>query len=280
MSEDNKLTVEAKPTITSVERCLEILLMLAGSRVGLRLAEVATKLGSDRANAQRILSTMEERGFVFRDQESNRYKLTFLVTSLGFRHLEAAGVSEWAQPTLDGLAAETHDLVRLAVGEPDKLRWIACAQGSADTLIVDPVQGKEVPLHATANGKAWLAQFPEEDAIKLVLRQGFQPRTHKTITTVDALRDGLRRVRERGYGTADEEADLGVVAVAVAIVRKGRPLGTISVAAPTSRATVQSLEEFVPQVRRAASVLAETWGPYVDTLIPDIMAVSMVRKSS
>ncbi|MBI5029481.1 MAG: IclR family transcriptional regulator [Chloroflexi bacterium] len=251
--------------------------MLAGNRVGLRLAEVANKLGSDRTNAQRILSTMEERGFVFRDEVSSRYKLTFLVTSLGFRHLEAAGVSEWAQPTLDNLASATRELVRLAAGERDKLRWIACAQGADDTLIVDPVQGKEVPLHATANGKAWLAQFQDEDAIKLVLRQGFHARTPKTITSVDALREELRLVRERGYGTADEEADLGVVAVSVVIVRENRPLGTISVAAPTTRATVKTLEQFVPLVRKAATVLADTWGPYVDTLIPNPVTETVIR---
>ncbi len=261
-------TAERNASVTSVERSLDILLLLAGSRDGLRLAEVAAKIGADRANALRILNTMEEGDFVFRDPVSDRYKLTFLVTSLGFRHLEAAGVGEWAQPILDRLAEESQELVRLAVGETDRLRWIARAQGAERGLVIDPVQGKQVQLHASASGKAWLAQLPEDDAIRLVLRHGFEQYTPKTITTVEMLRAELRLVREMGYGTADEEADPGVVAVAVAIVRNGRPLGTISVAAPTSRATVDTLVQHVPHVKRAAALLAETWGPYVDTLIP------------
>jgi len=262
-------TANGTPSLTSVERSLDILLLLAGSRDGLRPAEIASKIGADRANVFRILNAMEERDFVFRDAVSDRYKLTFLVTSLGFRHLEAAGVGEWAQPILDSLAEETQELVRLAVGETDRLRWVARAQGAErGTVVIDPVQGKQVQLHASASGKAWLAQLPEDDAVRLVLRHGFQQYTPKTITSAEALRAELRLVRERGFGTADEEADLGVIAIAVAIVRNGRPLGTISVAAPTSRVTVNTLIQFVPQAKRAAALLAETWGPYVDTLIP------------
>jgi IclR family transcriptional regulator, acetate operon repressor len=257
-------------TITSVERSLDILQLLAGSRSGLRLAEVATGLGADRANALRILAAMESRGFVFRDRVSERYRLTFRITSLGFRHLEASGVGQWAQPILDQLAGETHELVRLSAAEGDGLLWIGRAQGAETGVVVDPVQGREVPLHATATGKAWLSCLPEDQAIGLVLRQGFEPRTPRTIRSVDELRTELRRVREQGYGTADEEADIGILAVAVAIVSGGRPVGTVSVAAPVLRATLDSVIAFVPRARRAAQLLGETWGPYVSELIPPV----------
>ncbi|GIW10859.1 MAG: IclR family transcriptional regulator [Chloroflexi bacterium] len=252
-----------------MERSLAILDRLAGQRAGLRLVEIAEAVGCDRASALRILTAMEEHGFIFRDPLSERYRLTFRVTALGFRHLEAAGVTQWAQPILDDLAAETRELVRLAAAERDTLRWIGRAQGAASTIIVDPAQGKAVPLHATAAGKAWLALLPEDDAIELVLRQGFHPQTTRTIRTLPELRAELRRTRERGYGTANEEADDGVLAIAVAIVSDGRPVGTVSVAAPTARATLATLERWLPQLRRAADQLAVTWGPYVAELIPE-----------
>lgn len=265
-------TAAAPTTITSVERSLAILALLAGSRGGLRLAEVAVALGADRANALRILSVMEEHGFVFRDLISDRYKLTFRMTALGFRHLEAAGVDQWAQPILDQLAAETEELIRLAAAERDGLRWIARAQGNSSRVIVDPVQGREVPLHATAAGKVWLAQLPADHAVQLVLRQGFVQRTPRTITTVEALRAELRRVRERGFGTVDEEADPGILSIAVAIFSGDRPVGTVSIAAPSLRATIDSLEGHLLLLRRAAALLGETWGPYVAELLPDITA--------
>lgn len=255
-------------SVTSVERSLAILEVLAGNRAGLRLVELAEAIGADRANALRILAAMDERGFVFRDPVSDRYRLTFRVTALGYRQLEAAGVEEWAQPVLNRVAAETQELVRLAAAERNTLHWIARAQGSGGTLIVDPIQGKEVPLHATAAGKAWLALMPENDAIKLVLRQGFTPRTPRTVTTIDGLRAELRVTRERGYGIAVEEADPGILAVAVATVRDGKALGTLSVAAPTTRSTIETLVRWVPPLQRAAGLLAETWGPYVAELIP------------
>lgn len=261
-------TAAGPSSIASVERSLAILALLAGNRAGLRLVEVAAAIDADRANALRVLSVMEEQGFVFRDPVSDRYKLTFRLTALGFRHLEAAGVGQWAQPILDHLAAETQALVRLAVAERDGLRWVARAQGISGAIVVDPVQGKEVPLHATAAGKVWLAQLPEDDAVRLVLRQGFVPQTPQTITTVEDLRNELRRVRERGYGTSEEEADPGVLALAVAIRSDEAAVGTVSVAAPTTRATIAALEQHPPHLRRAAALLGETWGPYVAELIP------------
>lgn len=252
----------------SVERALDVLQLLAGDRHGLRLAEIAARLGADRANALRILGTMERRGFVLRDPISDRYKLTFLVTALGFRHLDAAGVDQWAQPILDELAARTRELVRLTVAEPDGLRWIARAQGANAGLIVDPDQGNEVTLHATASGRAWLACLPEDEALALLARRGLTPLTDRTLTDPEAQREELRRVRERGYGLALQEAVPGILAVAVAIIDDGTPLGTVSVAAPTTRATIETLESWVPEIRRAATRLARMWGPYVVELIP------------
>jgi IclR family acetate operon transcriptional repressor len=258
----------AGSSAVSVGRALDILQILAGDRHGLRLAEVAARLGADRANALRILGTMERRGFVLRDPISERYKLTFLVTSLGYRHLEAAGIDQWAQPILDALATRTRELVRLTVAEPDGLRWIARAQGADAGLIVDPDQGNEVALHATASGKAWLAELPDDRALGLVARRGLASRTGHTITDLERLRDDLARVRERGYGLARQEAEIGIVAIAVAIVRDGQPLGTVSVAAPSTRATPQAIDRWLAELRRAAEQLARLWGPYVSELIP------------
>jgi DNA-binding IclR family transcriptional regulator len=262
----------SQSSITSVDRCLRTLDLLAGNRAGVRIVDVATALRADRANALRILAAMEAAGFVFRDPNSDRFKLTFRMTALGFRHLEATGIGQWAQPILDQLAQETHRLVRLATAEADGLHWVARAQGAEGGVVLDPVQGREVPLHATASGKAWLASLPADEAIRLVLKHGFQRRTERTITSVDQLRRELERVRKLGFGTADEEADPGICAVAVVIVSGGRSVGTVSIAAPTVRANLKSLTDDVPLVQRAATLLGETWGPYVADLIPAVSA--------
>ncbi len=259
---------DGRTAVLSVARALRMLELLASSTHGLRLAEIAASLGADRANALRLLAEMEHGGFVFKDPISDRYKLTFLITALGFRHLEATGLGQWAQPILDRLAEKTREMVRMTVVEEGTLRWIARAQGANSALIIDPDMGNDVVLHTTASGKAWLATLDRADALRLVLRRGLEARTPRSITTAEAFSAELDRTADRGYGLAVEEGDLGVLAIAAPIWTRGNDgrrtaVGTVSVAGPVPRISPEQLETWAEDVTAAARLLGETWGPYV-----------------
>ena len=117
-------------------------------------------------------------------------------------------------------------------------------------------------LHATANGKAFLATLPDAEALRLARRGGFgsvRP-TPQTLREDAALLADLARVRMRGYGLAEQEAELGVTAVAVAIAgADGAALGTVSVAGPSLRLPPARIPELAAALRETASVLASIW---------------------
>jgi DNA-binding IclR family transcriptional regulator len=119
-------------------------------------------------------------------------------------------------------------------------------------------------LHATANGKAWLATMSNEDAVRLALKGGlgkpgrFGPHA---VRTVEALLKEIAATRKRGYGTAVEEAEPGVTAIAVPIRSSadGRVVGTMSIAGPLLRITPARYDEFHQLLRRAADQLGMIW---------------------
>jgi DNA-binding IclR family transcriptional regulator len=117
-------------------------------------------------------------------------------------------------------------------------------------------------LHATANGKAFLATLEDAAALALARRGGFgtvRP-TPRTLRDDAALLADLALVRARGYGLAEEEAELGVTAVAVAITGpEGAALGSVSVAGPSLRLPASLVPELAVALREAASVLASIW---------------------
>ncbi len=119
------------------------------------------------------------------------------------------------------------------------------------------VVGNRVPLHATGSGKALLASLPHQRREALLDRAGLRAHTGKTLVDRAALARALDEARERGYALDDEEYDDGVRCVAVAVGPIGAPIGAISISGPASRLTKQRLVEFVPQMRRAASDLAD-----------------------
>jgi DNA-binding IclR family transcriptional regulator len=230
---------------------------------GVRITDLAAAMGVNRAIPHRILTELCELGYVTQDPDSERYRATLKVGSLGLRQLERASVMEWAQEELARLAAESQELARASVASGVTLRFVAQAQGASASLIVNSPLRPEIALHATASGKAFLSTLKKDEVERIVGRRGMPGFTGETLTRIDALEDDLAKIRSDGYAIVEQEAEEGVSAVAAAIVPPqtidGRAVGAVSVAGPSVRMPIDRLRELAPEVRAAADRLARNW---------------------
>jgi DNA-binding IclR family transcriptional regulator len=185
---------------------------------------------------------------------------------MGFQFLAGTNLSEICQPILDRLAIRTGELARMAVVDQNGLTWVAKAQGAKSGLRYDPDMGRDVVLHATATGKAWLATLPLEDALSVVQARGlsvperFGP---KVVRTLAALKRELEATRKRGFGIAEEEGEPGTAAIAAVIrgssAASSPVVGTVSIAGPVTRLTAERREQFAKDVLAAAQELSTVW---------------------
>jgi DNA-binding IclR family transcriptional regulator len=251
---------------TNIGRTMRTLELLAGEPRGLRVTDLANALGVNRAIPHRILADLAELGYVVQDPRTERYRVGFKLGSLGLRQLETAGTIRWAQDELDRLAAETRELVRLAVASGDALRWVAKSQGSASALTLDGVSGAEVLLHATASGKAWLSTLPDELVAELLSAHALRAQTGRTATDPAAVLREVAMARDQGFALVEEEMEVGVSAIAVAIVppeaTDGRAVATISIAGPAARLDHARLVGHGPALTEVAERLASQWHTY------------------
>jgi IclR family acetate operon transcriptional repressor len=255
----------------AVDRCVSLIEALVEESGGLSLVDLAARLEMPNSAVHRTLATLASRGYVRQDAATQAYALTLRLSTLGFRLLDARHLPDAGQLVLQRLAEETGEYCRLAVVEGGGLTWIARAQGSTQGLRYDPPMGRDVVLHATATGKAWLATLPEDEALRIVFARGFPtPRNtdRKTlgknvVQTVDALRAHLKETRRRGYGLAIEEGEPGTVAMAApfrANESADAPIaGAISVAGPLIRLGPARREQICPLLSLAAHDLAAVW---------------------
>ncbi len=245
---------------SNITRYFTILEILSECRQGLSLGEVASRANIPKSAAHRMLNALCDTAFVTQ-LPSRDYRLTLRLPGLGITFLMNTQILEECQFLLDRLAEEVGELVRLSVVNQDKLVWIAKAQGARSRLVVDPVVGHDVVLHATATGKVWLASLTTEQALRNVLRDGFgTPEKHgpNVIQTVEALQADLAETRKRGYGLALEEADPGIVAIAVGIHSvkcKETVVATLSIAGPHSRLSAEKLIDYLPKLKATADQL-------------------------
>jgi len=170
----------------------------------------------------------------------------------------------WEQSTLAPLARPHIDALSRAVGETVHLAQLDHAQ----VLYIDkrnagnPVQmysqaGKVGPAYCTGVGKVMLA-FSDATLVDTIIeQQSFHVFTPHTLSTPEALRDELQKIKANGYGFDREEHEPGIICVAVPILTEnGRVLGALSVTSTTSRTNLAGLEGYVPILQETAEKIA------------------------
>jgi DNA-binding IclR family transcriptional regulator len=169
--------------------------------------------------------------------------------SLGIRLLELGQEAQEnfelrrvASPFLQQLNRVLDETVHLTILDGDVVLYVDCYE-STKRLRTYSVIGVRGPLYCTAVGKAVLAFLDDDEQIRLMNRMTFQRFTAKTHTGPDALKEDLRRVRERGYSIDDVEHEEGVRCVGAPIYdNKGRVCASISISGPTQRITPEAIE--------------------------------------
>jgi IclR family acetate operon transcriptional repressor len=247
---------------SSAIRGLSVLELLVEHRGGLQISDIALQLSLPLGATHRLLQALVEEGYVKRDEYSDRYQPSLKLGALGIRLIAGIDFAEAAQPILDELARQTGELVRLAMVDAGKMTWIAKAQGATGAIRCDPILGRDVPLHTTAMGKDWLANMPEEEAVALVLKNGFDSGLlgPNAVRTVDELRASIAESRAQGYSLNDQESELGLVAIGKVVFDRSQTpkvIGAISIAGPIFRVDRHSILKFAPLLKRAAEQLTQ-----------------------
>jgi IclR family transcriptional regulator, acetate operon repressor len=237
--------------VQSVERAFDLLEVLAAAGGELSLSEIAATTELPLPTIHRLLRTLVGRGHV-RQLPSRRYALGPRLIHLGTS--ASAMLSDWAQPYLSELVDGLGETANLSMLDGDRATYVAQVP-SRHTMRMFTEVGRRVHLHSTGVGKALLAQLDDERITDILRRTGMPANTSHTITDLAAMLAEIERIRADGYAVDDEEQEVGVNCVAVAVV--GAPTPTaISVSGPTARMGPEMLRRAVPLLGRAALSLA------------------------
>jgi IclR family pca regulon transcriptional regulator len=106
-------------------------------------------------------------------------------------------------------------------------------------------------------GKAMLAFHSDQEIERFLAGAPFQRFTEHTVTEAEALRERLRQVRARGYDSALDELDFGIVSVAIPIFDAAHhAVAAINCSTSTSRISQQDLiASRLPKLREAAATI-------------------------
>jgi DNA-binding IclR family transcriptional regulator len=162
---------------------------------------------------------------------------------------------------VEELSRQCNESVNLAVLDGTDVVYSARHESSY-SLRATSILGGRWPAHATALGKALLADLSESDVLR---RYGRNPRlrklTPKTISDLKRLLAELEVVKRAGVAEDREENSIGVRCVAVPIRgASGQAVAALSVSGPISRMTSERINALKSDLRRAGAEFSAKLG--------------------
>ncbi|MBN9888569.1 IclR family transcriptional regulator [Salipiger abyssi] len=249
---------------SALEKGLGVISFLAERPEGASVSEIAKALDLPPSGVHRLLKELEALGYTRQSREHGDYMLTLKLATNGLAFLARTGIPDLSQPILDRLAQSTKELIRMALFDGEELVWVGVSQGATAGLRYDPdaEHGQIVHLASASGGQAWLSGLSDDDAVASVMRQGLEKPGGAGVSAPKGVAELLQIVqtaRAQGYAQNTSSFMLGMAAIAVLIRHPDtdEPIGTVSIAGPSARATPELLHSFLPELRQAATDLAE-----------------------
>src|SRR5512140_1994431 len=200
-------------TIQSVSHALDILESFTRTEDELGVTELAKRLSLHKNNVFRLLATLEHRGYIEQNKETESYRLGPKTLQLGSIFIEQRECRRQARPILENLMAASGETAVVAVLRANKVIYMDSVETDRTVRAVSRI-GAMLPAHCTAVGKSQLAALSPLEIERLYPDPVLTALTDKSIKTRDLLLSELKRVAEKGYAVENEECDLEVRSVA------------------------------------------------------------------
>ncbi|WP_440997862.1 IclR family transcriptional regulator [Arhodomonas sp. SL1] len=244
-----------RSTGSTGERLLKVLHTITGAGRPLSLPELTDAVGLPKPTVHRLVTLLESTGHLIREADARRYATGPALQRLALEVLQSQPGHAARHAVLRGLAEKVGEACNIVLLDGGQLTYIDRVDTQWPLRIRFDV-GSHVPLHCTATGKLLLALQPKRVRDRIIKSKVLEPMTPQTITDADRLEAALAEIRRTRVGTDDQEFLSEMVAVAVPVMpTSGPPVVAVSIHAPVFRRSLDTLREFVPDLRSAAREL-------------------------
>lgn len=226
----------ATPKNHSVMKAFAILKAFHDPEEWVTACELSRRANLPEASGYRLIQTLENIGAVVRGPRG-RYRTGLLMLTLSRNVTIGELLRDAAHGLMTEWSAHLNLTMHLGVLEQGMVTYVAKV-APPGVFAVHTRVGAQLEAYCSGLGKVLLAALPEEQMESVVMDGALVALTPHTITSHQALRAELKRVREQGYALDDREnqADMRCIAVPVKD-RDGRAVAALSATDDAERMT-------------------------------------------
>jgi DNA-binding IclR family transcriptional regulator len=248
-------------SVQSLNRALDLLEAFPRLGPEIGLTRIASELGLSKATAYRLLSTLEERGYVERSSDSRGYRLGLRAFELGSYYQSQLQVRQMALPYLREMVAQTGEAAFLCVREGDQAVCVERVEGGMQVNVFALRVGGHQPLHCGAAPRALLAGLDDDELRAYAERSGLPGITPRTITRLDELLEDVACTRRQGFVFSQDDVTVGIAAVGAPVFdHNGSVLASISLSGLTNRFAPERVSALGEITAAAAARLSRQFG--------------------
>jgi IclR family mhp operon transcriptional activator len=235
-------------------------LAVLNRRNGATVSEITNEIKLPRTTTYRILETLSEAGYVFRDPVDDRYRLTLMVRSLADGFDDEAWITQIGRPCINDLCRDIVWPVTL-LSPAGTSMMIRDTTDHASPLALERFNaGFRLPLLMSASGRVYLAfcQPEHRDALLDILSRSTREED-KLARSRPEVEKILEETRELGYATSVRTRRVSEeVAMSVPVLIGDRVLATIAVRFSASAVPLRlAVERFIPKLLETANVIRQ-----------------------
>jgi IclR family pca regulon transcriptional regulator len=246
--------IDPRYIVPGLSRGLALLQLFPRSKPAKTLVELAAGLGLSRSATYRLVYTLEADGFIVRDAETRRYRLTSKTLDLGFEYLHAQPITESAQPFLRVLSDRSNAAAHVAILDGWHCVYLARALPNAG-LVSNLQLGARLPAHTTSSGRIMLAHQDEARLRSIYDKLKKETRGAMAAPSQADFNAQIASDKKRGYVFHKSTVDPGLVSLAFPIRdHTSQVVAAVTVIVPEKLADVLGGEKALrPMVQETAA---------------------------
>ena len=227
-----------------------LLLELVRQRKGITLREVMDEQNLSKSTAFRLLTTLEETGYIYKIQ-------THYFINLNMFSVEKRSENDWTSFHSVYQVAKTLQMSTY-IGKVDGTDLVmtqvlhAPFQKTAHEEI-----GNRSKLHQSALGKVILANLDHEELTSILKKLSLERATNNTFQDSQLFRYHLKAILQDGYAFDDEERIVGIRCIAVPVFRNQKVIAALAIAAPAEQISRSNLKQIASKLHGGSKAITK-----------------------
>jgi DNA-binding IclR family transcriptional regulator len=245
-------TATPKYRAPALDKGLDILELLAGSKHPLSIAEISEGVGRSRGEIFRMLQVLEERDYITRGEGDIGYSVTPRLFRLGMEQPPVKSAIEAALPIMHRLADTSGQACHLVVPSGEQIVVVARVDPPGEVALVVRV-GHRRPMSQSTSGHILLA-FQEEQVrerwLDLIAR--YEPALErKKLTKL------LTQLRARGYASEASHVVDAVTDLSAPVMQHGSAVCALTIPYIEQQTSAQTMDDVIAGLLRATREISE-----------------------